>query len=259
MSLFDTHTHLYLPEFDPSPSAAVERAIAAGVTRMMFPNVDLTTIEPMRDLASQFPDNVTMAMGLHPTEIGPGWQDDLQKIHEELLQGAAKGEYKAVGEVGIDLYWDATYEREQMQAFERQVDWAIELGLPVIIHRREGQRQALEVLQGKPVKAVFHSFGGTPQDVEEIRRVGDFYFGINGIVTFKNSRLRETLPAIGLDRLLLETDSPYLAPVPHRGRRNESAYLPHIAAHIASHLSLPIDEVTESTTANALTLFSLPA
>lgn len=225
---------------------------------MMFPNVDLTTVEPMRVLAAQFPDNVTMAMGLHPTEIGPNWQEDLAKIHDETLRGASKGEYKAIGEVGIDLYWDATYEREQMQAFERQIDWAIELGLPVIIHCREGQKQALEVLQGKPVKAVFHSFGGTTDDVEEIRRVGDFYFGINGIVTFKNSRLRESLPAIGLDRILLETDSPYLAPVPHRGRRNESAYLPHIAAHIASHLSLPQEEVAAVTTANALRLFNLP-
>ncbi len=227
---------------------------------MMFPTVDLTSVEPMRALAAQFPRNVTMSMGLHPTEIGENWQEDLAKIHDETLRGVAHGEYKAIGEVGIDLYWDKTYEQEQMQAFEQQVDWAISLGLPVIIHCREGQRQALEVLQGKPVKAVFHSFGGTPEDVDEVRHQGgDFYFGINGIVTFKNSRLRDTLPAIGLDRILLETDSPYLAPVPHRGRRNESAYLPHIAAHIAAHLSIPIEEVTSTTTANALNLFSLPS
>ena len=164
----------------------------------------------------------------------------------------------AVGEVGIDLYWDATFRREQMEAFAMQVEKARELGLPVIIHCRDGLDEVLEVLAGyRGVPAVFHSFGGTAQDVERIRALGDYWFGINGIVTFKNSKLREVLPAIGLDRLLLETDSPYLAPVPNRGKRNESAFLPHIAAHIAQHLGLTTTQVAEATTANARQFFRL--
>ncbi len=256
--IVDTHTHLYLEDFDEDNKgkAAVNRAIEAGVGKMIFPNVDLNTIAPMRNLALQYPEAVSMAMGLHPTEVNKDWKKNTLKTLDELESNLS--DYVAVGEVGIDLYWDKTYEREQMLALEMQADAALRHNLPIIIHCREGQKQTLDVLRHFPgVKAVFHSFGGSCQDVEEIRKVGDFYFGINGIVTFKNCKVRECLPEITLDRLLLETDSPYLAPVPHRGKRNESAFIIHTAAHIAAHLSLPIEKIEQSTTKNAQDLFGI--
>lgn len=253
----DTHTHLYLPEFQPAPADAVKRAINAGVTHMVFPNVDLSTIEHMKRLHDQFPDSTSMAMGLHPTEIGPAWKEDIEVTDNELR--THQSDYVAVGEIGIDLYWDKTHAEAQMQAFEHQCRMAVELNLPVIIHCRDGLEETVEVIEGiKGLQGVFHSFGGSVEDVELIRRrAGDFYFGINGIVTFKNCSVRNTLPTITPDRLLLETDSPYLAPVPHRGKRNESAYIIHTAAHIASHLGIPVEELDSITTANARTLFRL--
>ncbi len=256
MSLIDTHTHLYLPEFetDDNGADAVRRAIAAGVDMMVFPNVDATTLAPMKALAARFPDNVRMAVGLHPTEVRDDWRAQCRAMMDELDYAA----YVAVGEIGIDLYWDKSWADEQMQAFDMQVAEAVRRDLPVIIHCRDGLGQTLEVLGGHPqARAVMHSFGGSAQDVEKIRRVGDYYFGINGIVTFKNSKLRDVLPEIGLDRIVLETDSPYLAPVPHRGKRNESAYVADVAAHIAQHLGIPFDEAASHTTANAASLFPL--
>lgn len=256
--LTDTHTHLYLDEFAPDGGgeAAVRRAMAAGVGRMVMPNVDLSTIAPLKSLAELFPGVVYMAMGLHPTEVADDWQSAIEAVESHIL--AEPDRYIAVGEIGIDLYWDSTHRAAQMLAFERQTRLAVQLGKPVIIHCREGLAETLEVLEGIPgARAVFHSFGGTEADVEAIRRHGDHYFGINGIVTFKNSRLREVLPAIGLDRILLETDSPYLAPVPHRGRRNESAYLGAVAAHIASALGTDAATVAAVTSASATSLFSL--
>lgn len=257
MRFVDTHTHLYLPEFkdDNNGRATVERAIGAGVDRLIFPNVDLSTVEPMFALADCFPANIYMAMGLHPTEVRDGWGTMLKKI-EALFREDRK--YVAVGEIGIDLYWDKTFVEEQMLVFERQVALAKHKNLPVIIHCRDGLEQTLEVLQDFPnVKGVFHSFGGTEKDVDSIRQVGDFYFGINGIVTFKNSKLRETLPAIGIERLLLETDSPYLAPVPKRGKRNESSYIPLIAKSVADGLAIDLEAVANVTTENAEQLFSI--
>lgn len=259
--LIDTHTHLYLEEFaeDGHGEAAVRRALDAGVGKMLFPNVDLSTIEPMKELAGKFPGVVGMAMGLHPTEVKDSWAENTEAALAEL--GTKRDGlllYKALGEVGIDLYWDKTFEREQMLSLEKQIYKAMELDLPVIIHCREGQAQVLEVLQGFPgARAVFHSFGGTAKDVDDIRRVGDFYFGINGIVTFKNCKVREALPEITLDRLMLETDSPYLAPVPHRGKRNESAFITHTAAHIAAYLDVPVKEIENRTAENAEFFFKI--
>lgn len=255
--IIDTHTHLYLEEFQPSPQEAVVRAIEAGVEKMIFPNVDLSTIGPMKELHASLPQNTFMAMGLHPTEIKDSWTVDLEKVYEEFVTN--KDKYIAIGEIGIDLYWDKTYRQEQMIALRAQFDWAVNNNRPVIIHCREGLDEILEVLDSMPQKpaGVFHSFGGTVDDVEQIRRRGDFYFGINGIVTFKNSKLREVLPTIGIDRILLETDAPYLAPVPHRGKRNESAYIIHTAAHIAQCLSLTTEQIAQSTSNNAKTLFGI--
>lgn len=253
--LIDTHTHLYLDEFQPSPCDAVTRAIESGVEMMIFPNVDLSTIVPMKQLHNKFPQNTRMAIGLHPTEIGINWKSTLSTIESELSDNRAN--YIAIGEIGIDLYWDKTYRDEQLQALRTQFEWAVSLDLPVIIHCREGLDETLQVLdemKEKP-RGVFHSFGGTKEDVEKIRHRGDFYFGINGIVTFKNSKLREVLSTIGIDRILLETDSPYLAPVPHRGKRNESSFLIHTAAHIAQQLSISVDDLSKATSSNAHNLF----
>lgn len=254
--IVDTHTHLYLDEFAPAPVEAVDRAIAAGVEKMIFPNIDLSTIAPMQALAEQRPENIRQAMGLHPTSVGEDWREQLAAIGEHLHAHADR--YVAVGEVGIDLYWDKTFAESQMQALETQARWAAELSLPIILHQREGLEATLEVLSslGSELPPVlFHSFGGTTADVDAIHRLTDAYFGINGIVTFKNSRLASVLPAIGVDRLVLETDSPYLAPVPMRGRRNESAYIIHTAHVVASALSMPFETVADTTTATAHALF----
>lgn len=250
MTFIDSHSHLYLNDFDTDGGGegAVNRAVNAGVERIMFPNVDISTIEPMKQLAHLFPKNIDMAMGLHPTEVTPNWLNDMATIECEL----ASNNYQAVGEVGIDLYWDTVYRQEQIEVFEKQCRLALDLNLPMIIHCRKGLKEVLETFDrlGVAPMSVFHSFGGTIADVENIRRRGDFYFGINGIVTFKNSGLRDVLPVIGLDRILLETDSPYLAPVPMRGQRNESAYIVHTAEHVAHALNVTCNEVASTTTQN---------
>lgn len=263
--MIDTHTHLYLDNFDDiaagcNPAlmegqvAAVDRAVAAGIRKMIFPNVDRSTVEPMRRLAALRPDVTTMAMGLHPTEVKENYRQELAFMMEELRKNAS--DYAAVGEVGIDLYWDRSFEKEQMVVFDAQVSEAEQLGLPVIIHCREGLPQCLEVLSAHPgVKAVFHSFGGTEADVDSIRRVGDYYFGINGIVTFKNSGLRQVLPAIGAERILTETDAPYLAPVPFRGKRNESAMMVKTTEEIARALGMEFSRLEKITEDNAISLF----
>lgn len=256
--LTDTHTHLYLEDFNGESEDVVRRAIEAGVERMIFPNVDLNTIAPMKALAAKFPDNTFMAMGLHPTELADNWREQLDIVKSHLTDGTR---YVAIGEIGMDLYWDASRREEQMIALDTQVHWAIQHNLPVIIHCREALQPTLEVLEkyrGNGLRGVFHSFGGTVDDVAEIRRrAGDFYFGINGIVTFRNCKVRDCLTEIGTDRLLLETDSPYLAPVPLRGKRNESAYIVHTAAHAAHVLGMTPGSLADITSANASVLFGL--
>ena len=263
--MIDTHTHLYEDSFAIEGQAegsmagqrqAVERAIAAGVSTLIFPNIDRASIQPMKRLHELCKPSTYMAMGLHPTEVKENWRAELDFIMEELK--ANHREYVAVGEVGIDLYWDKTFEKEQMLVFEEQVKAARQLGMPVLIHCRDGLDQALEVLQPyDDVKLDFHSFGGTVEDVERIRRDHDAMFGINGIVTFKNSGLVKTLPARGLDRILTETDSPYLAPVPHRGKRNESAYIPLIVEKIAETFGMTAAEVDRITSNNALQFLNI--
>lgn len=256
--MIDTHTHLYLEEFAPDKGAAVERALAAGVEAMVFPNVDRGTLEPMRGLHDDFPMQTYMAIGLHPTEVtGEDVDAQLQFVVDEL--GSRATDYVAIGEIGIDLYWDKQYREQQLEVLSRQMAMAAVRDLPVIIHCREGLDEALAVIDGleKVPQGVFHSFGGAVEDVERIRERGDFYFGINGIVTFKNSKLRDVLPVIGLERILLETDAPYLAPVPHRGKRNESAYVVHTAGYIAATLGIAVEEVEAVTTASARRLFGI--
>ena len=258
--LIDTHTHLYLPEFKDEGNGveAVDRAINAGVGFMILPNVDKTTVGPMQSLHRLRPEVTAMAVGLHPTEVGEHEINaQLEFVKKEL---ESDNDYVAIGEIGIDLYWDKTFRDRQMQIFERQLNMAVEKGLPVIIHCRDGLNETLEVMQGvKNIPgAVFHSFGGSNEDVEKIRKIGDYYFGINGIVTFKNSKLAGVIPNICINRILLETDSPYLAPVPYRGKRNESAYLVNTASKIAESLQMEKSDVERHTEENARALFKLP-
>lgn len=257
MEFIDTHTHLSVEDFENGGVDAVRKAIEAGVVTMVLPGTSLDELEAMKVLAAKFPDNLRMFIGLHPTELTDNPTYALGVIRRELESPGAG--YVGVGEIGIDLHEDAAGAETQMQAFDAQCRMALEFGLPVNIHCRDGLDQVLEVLSGLPVvpRGAFHCFGGTPADVARIREVGDFYFGINGIVTFKNSGLRDTLPSIGLDRIILETDSPYLAPVPYRGKRNDSSFIPIIASQIAATLEVPLEKVAEVTTASARKLYDL--
>lgn len=251
----DTHTHHYMTDAYPDGGvAATERAIAAGVTRLVFPGVELQSMPAMMELHRKFPDNTRVAIGLHPTELGDDWRGDLDKLEAML-----PGDFAAVGEVGIDLYHDDSQRAEQREAFARQLGWAQRYSLPVIIHCREGLDDTLSVLssmQGELPELIFHSFTGTAEDVRRIRRVCDPWFGINGVVTFKNAPLlREALPEIGLDKILLETDSPWLSPAPHRGQTNESARIPHIRDCVAATLGVTPEEVGTATDRAAARLF----
>lgn len=252
--MIDTHSHIY--EFSDGGADAMARALAAGVSHVVLPNVDAATIAPMRALHKLFPENTSMALGLHPTDLGDNWRQTVADMENQLEEGG----FVAIGEVGVDLYWDKTRLQDQLEAFATQMRIADRFGLPVIIHCREALNETLSAIRDvKPkVPLVFHSFTGGPDDVRKIRELCDPMFGINGVVTFKNAQpLREALPEITLDRILLETDSPYLAPVPHRGQRNESSYLPLIGAKIAETLGVSIDEVERKTTENASAVFGI--
>ncbi|MDE6009446.1 MAG: TatD family hydrolase [Muribaculaceae bacterium] len=254
--MIDTHSHPYLPEFEDGGEGAVDRAVAAGVSFIVLPNVDASSVEPMMHLHNLRPDTTAVALGLHPTEVNADWRVTVEEMERELK----KGGFAAVGEVGMDLYWDKTFRQEQMAAFERQLRISEELSLPVIIHCREALKETLEVIDKvRPsVPLIFHSFTGTREDVREIRKICNPAFGINGVVTFKNAgSLREAIPEIGIDHIVLETDAPYLAPVPKRGKRNESSFLPFILCGVAEALGMTPEDVERATDSNARKLFNL--
>jgi len=262
--MIDTHTHLYMEEFtadDPEGGAgAVDRALEAGVRRMVFPAVDRESVAPIIDLHSRRKDCTFLAAGLHPTEVGDDWEEELREIVDKLLPLRPV----AIGETGMDLYWTDENLELQKDAFIAQLLLAVKLDLPVIIHCRDAVEECCECI-GKAIAAtpshqlttlIFHSFTGTPEDVARIRRVCDPYFGINGVVTFKNAKtLPDAVRQIGLERILLETDSPFLAPVPKRGSRNESAFIPYINDRIAGILGVSPQEVDAATTRNANKVF----
>ncbi len=264
--MIDTHTHLYMDSFskeDPDGcQAAVDRAVESGVELMVLPAVDRESATEVASLHAQRPATTCTAMGLHPTEVGEDWRDELDDIIAILSPSSPV----AIGEVGIDLYWDDSNLSLQKDAFIAQILLAEKLGLPVIIHCRDGLEVCCECIEkatalspsGSIPPLVFHSFTGSPEDVKRIREICDPYFGINGVVTFKNSgSLPEAVKEIGIDRLLLETDSPYLAPVPKRGRRNESSYLQFINSKLAEILGLSPEEVDRVTTRNAKNFFKI--
>lgn len=232
---------------------------------MVFPGIDPESTPALLSLAARWPENVRIALGLHPTELGEDWRGRLAEM--ERMYTDAGLPLVAIGEVGIDLHWDRTTLAQQIEAFSAQLEMAMERKLPVIIHSRDALEETLGVIVacagrhgGLLPKLIFHSFTGSPEDVRRIREVCDPWFGINGVVTYKSApALREALAEIGLDRILLETDSPYLAPVPHRGRRNESAYLPEILHAVALNLGVGEAEVEAATDRNAALLFGFPS
>lgn len=254
--MIDSHSHIYCDAFDEDRVEVVERARQAGVRHIILPGESLDSIPLQVALQQQYPDYISLALGLHPEEVHDDYLDVLAAMRPML----DKHPVVAVGEIGIDLYWDKTWREQQHHALDIQLHWCHELGIPFIIHCREALDDILDVIDNLdcPVpQGVFHCFTGTPEDVERVRRRGDFYFGVNGTVTFKKSTVSQLLPVIGLDRLLLETDAPYLAPVPHRGKRNESAYIPLVNDFIANAMGATPDEVSAATDRNAQQLFNM--
>ena len=256
--MIDSHSHIYCDAFDEDREAVVERAREAGVSHIILPGEGVASVPLQVALQERYPDYISLALGLHPEEVNGDYMTQLEQLRPLLDQHHVV----AVGEIGIDLYWDKTWREQQLRALDIQLHWCHELGVPFIIHCREGLDEILDVIDHLdcPVpQGVFHCFTGTPEDVERIRQRGDFYFGVNGVVTFKKSTVSQLLPVIGLDRLLLETDAPYLAPVPHRGKRNESAYIPLVNDFVASSLGVSPEVVSDATDRNACRLFSLPS
>ena len=257
--MIDSHSHIYCDAFDDDRDDVVARAREAGVTRVVMPNESVASVEYLRAACERYGDYVAFTVGLHPEEVKTDYTEQLDILHA-MLDDPTLPRVTAIGEIGIDLYWDRTYVTEQQDALERQLNWCVERDLPFIIHCRDGLDPIVEVLQsfrGRMPRGVFHSFTGTVADVEHLRTLGDFYFGVNGIVTFRKSEVKGLLPTVGLERLLLETDAPYLAPVPCRGRRNEPAYVAHVLRFVADYLNLDTTTVDEATTRNTLTLFKL--
>ncbi|MCX4331144.1 MAG: TatD family hydrolase [Muribaculaceae bacterium] len=258
--MIDTHTHLYLPKFGDDKCAAIDRALAAGVELMVLPGVDADSIGPMRELHSLRPEATAICCGLHPTEIKPeSWRDHCERVEAELTAHAA--DYVAVGEIGLDLYWDKSQLGLQLEAVEAQLDLADRLGLPAVIHCRDAMARMLDVMDaraGRLPHMVFHCYSGTADDVAALRRrQAEVMFGIGGVLTFKNSPLPDIVPLMGLDHILLETDAPWLAPVPRRGKRNESAYIPYVADRLADIFGVSPAEVDARTTRAALNFFRL--
>ncbi|MDR1258131.1 MAG: TatD family hydrolase [Tannerellaceae bacterium] len=254
MGIIDTHCHLYLEAFDPDRKNVIRSAQTAGVEAILLPNIDLSSIDRMHELCDSCPGFAYPMMGLHPTSVDGGYTAVLKKM-EALLQTR---DYCAIGEIGIDLYWDKTWLKEQKAAFEEQLIWSIDLDLPVVIHTREAFPEVLDSIHkvGKDkLKGVFHSFSGKESYMKEILQLGNFKLGIGGVVTYKNTKLPQTLANTTAGQIVLETDAPFLPPVPYRGKRNEPLYIIETAAKIASVYNLSFDEIAHITKKNTYELF----
>ncbi|MFT4565187.1 MAG: TatD DNase family protein [Saprospiraceae bacterium] len=252
----DTHAHIYTDAFKDEYAEIVERAREANVNRILMPNIDAKSMKDVMDLHKMYPDACFPMVGLHPCSVNESFEEELDKLAEYL----SKKEIIAVGEIGIDLYWDKTFEKEQTLAFRIQIQWAKKYDLPIVIHSRSSIDKTIEIVreeQDGSLRGVFHCFSEGIEEAKEIMDVG-FYMGIGGVSTFKKTQdLRDTIAKIPLDHILLETDAPYLTPMPYRGKRNESSYIPYIADTVAKVKKLSIEEIAEKTTANAEALFRL--
>ncbi len=249
----DTHTHLYSEEFNADRANVIKKAISAGVTKLYLPNIDSSSVEGMLELEKTYPENCFPMMGLHPCSVNENVEAELTLVEEWL----SKRKFSAVGEIGLDLYWDKTFFELQKMAFQKQIDWAMHYDLPIVIHCRDAFDEIFEILTAnqKLPKGIFHCFSGTLEQAQKLISFNKFKLGIGGVVTFKNSGLDKVVELIDMKHLVLETDSPYLAPVPFRGKRNESGYLMMIAEKVAQLKNSSIAEVAEITTKNAEEIF----
>lgn len=256
MNLIDTHAHLYLEEFNNDRDQVIRNAIRSGVKQILCPNIDSQSIEAMERLCNSYPDLCRPMMGLHPTSVKEDYKTELELIHQKLF-GTGHKKYIAVGEIGIDLYWDQTFFAQQVEAFSQQLAWAVELNLPIAIHTRNSFDETMKVLNDfEGVTGVFHCFSGNVEQAEQAVEKG-FLLGIGGVVTFKNSGLDKVVEAIDLSKLIIETDAPFLAPMPYRGKRNESAYVTLVAQKVAILKKCSFEEVCIKTTLSASNLFNL--
>jgi len=252
--MIDTHSHIYSEEFNDDLDSVIERARAAGVSKILMPNIDLESIDSMLETESSYSGYCHSMMGLHPTSVNENFEKDLAVIKSWF----DKREFIGVGEIGIDLYWDKTFLNQQMIVFEEQVKWAKELSLPVVIHSRDSFPEVFSVIDklwDENLRGVFHSFTGSEDDAKHILEYGTFYMGLNGVLTFKNSNLREVIKNASLEKLLIETDAPYLTPVPFRGKRNESSYVKYVCEKLAEVFGVEKEVVDSVTTKSAEKLF----
>lgn len=271
MKIVDTHTHLDGEEFDEDRSEVILRAKEAGVGMVFLPAIDMKTSEAVLKLSHEYPGYAYPMVGLHPEEVKADWKEQLKKIEAILdehltavdgLNGIKyKSDYVAIGEIGLDFYWSREFEKEQLEAFEKQVEWSCETGLPLMIHCRKAQNEMLHILRkwkDKLPGGVFHCFTGNQQEAKELLEYDNFVLGIGGVSTFKSSHLREDLPAaVPLERIVLETDSPYMAPVPYRGKRNESAFVVQVMKTLATAYGVSEEEVAKVTNQNVERVFGV--
>lgn len=251
----DTHAHLYLEKFDEDIDDVIKNCIKNNVERIFLPNIDSSTIESLNNLSKLYPDNCFPIMGLHPCSVNDNYKSELS-----IMQGwLEKEKYYGIGETGVDLYWDKTFKSQQVEAFEEQINWSKSYDLPIIIHSRESLDITIDIItqnQNGVLSGIFHCFNG---NIEQCKKIVDnnFYMGLGGIVTYKNAGLDEMIKYLPLEKMLLETDSPYLSPVPYRGKRNQSSYIPIIADKIAEIKGLTTKEIMTVTTQNAARIFKL--
>lgn len=258
-TLIDSHAHLFLEEFADDQAQVIARARAAGVSHIFMPNIDSSTLPALLETCDRYAGYCFPMIGLHPTSVADNYRTELQTVRQWLEQDAAR--FVAIGEIGMDLYWDQTFAREQEEAFRRQVEWALEFDLPIVIHSRNAFEPIWRILsdyRDRPhLRGIFHSFTGTREEAARLLEFPGFCLGINGIVTFKKSPLPEVLPAIPPERIVLETDAPYLAPVPHRGKRNETAFLTATLQKVAEAYGMTVDDMGCLTSRTTLTLFGI--
>ena len=255
MEFIDTHSHLYDEAFAGDEDAAVARAAEAGVSRIIFPDIDSQSRDAMFAFADRHPGVIFPCLGLHPTSVDGGWQEELQKMEAFMSR-----RIWAIGEIGMDCYWSKEFISEQQEVLRIQLEMAAKADLPVIIHSRESTELIINVLKeckSLGIRGVFHAFSGSVETFRELDRLGDWYVGIGGVLTYKKASIAETVRRIPLKRILLETDSPYLTPVPFRGKRNESSYIPHIAEKLSELTENPVEKIADTTTTNARKLFGI--
>jgi TatD DNase family protein len=255
MEFIDTHSHLYDEAFAGEEDAAVARAVDSGVKRIIFPDIDSASRDAMFAFADRHPGVIFPCLGLHPTSVGANWQEELSHMESYMDR-----DIRAIGEIGMDCYWSREFLKEQQEVMRIQLEMAAAKDLPVIIHSRESTELIINLLKDCKhlnLRGVFHAFSGSIETYRELQKLGDWYIGIGGVLTYKKASIAETVREIPLERILLETDSPYLTPVPFRGKRNESSYVPHIAAKLAELTGRDISEIAEVTTSNARKLFRI--